>query len=200
MQQVIRDWVSRVIWKSAHKLGLCNIVTVEQFRDGNRIRHFCAHNGLTTEGKNKILDVMFDSGTQITIWYAGLINNAGFTALAATDTYDNINQAGNGWDEFGAAGTGYTDANNGGNANTRPVWNPGEPSGGSISNTGAEAVYDITGTATVKGIFVVGGGSTPQNKADDTAGSTLWATALFTSGDVSVVSSDQLRVTYTVSC
>ncbi len=66
--------------------------------------------------KNQLLNAQFDAATQITAWYLGLIDNAGFTALAAADTYDEINQAGNGWDEFAD----YTDAGNGDSTTTRP--------------------------------------------------------------------------------
>ncbi|MHA2265646.1 MAG: hypothetical protein ACXAEN_24915, partial [Candidatus Thorarchaeota archaeon] len=140
------------------------------------------------------LDIMFDGATQITTWYLGIIDQAGFTALDNTDIYDDINQAGNGWDEF----SGYTDANNGDSTTTRPVWQTDAASGQSISNS-TTSVYDITGNGTVKGLFTVGGGTSPQLKGDHTIGSTLWATALFTSGDVPIQNGDQLKVTYTVS-
>ena len=47
---------------------------------------------------------------------------------------------------------------------------------------------------------MVGGIAATQNKSDHTTGGTLWATALFTSGDVVVANGDQLKVTYTTSC
>ena len=46
---------------------------------------------------------------------------------------------------------------------------------------------------------LVGGGTAPENKGDHAAGSTLWATALFDSGDVDVQNGDQLKATYTVT-
>jgi hypothetical protein len=167
---------------------------VEHWRNGQRYNEYHFDNGIVDEGKDKLLDVMFDGATQISTWYLGMIDNAGFTALADDDTYDDIDQAGNGWDEF----TSYTDGNNGGNTTTRPQWGPDPASAQSITNS-TVAVYDITGSGTVKGIFAVGGGAAPQTKGDHAAGSTLWATALFTSGDVTVQNGDQLKVTYTVS-
>lgn len=167
---------------------------VEHFRNGKRYNEYHIKNGIVNEGKDKLLNVMFDGSTQISTWYLGLIDNANFTALAATDNYDNIDQAGNGWDEF----KNYTDANNGDSTTTRPQWGPDPASAQSISNS-TTAIYDITGSGTVKGIFAVGGGTAPQTKGDHQAGSTLWATALFTSGDVTVQNGDQLKVTYTVS-
>lgn len=167
---------------------------VQHFRKGKRFNEYHFNNGIVNEGKDALLDIMFDGGTQITSWYLGLIDNSGFTALADDDTYDDIDQAGNGWDEF----KNYTDANNMDSTVTRPEWGPDPASGQSITNS-TVAVYDITGSGTVKGVFTVGGGTSPQNKGDHAAGSTLWATALFTSGDVTVQNGDQLKVTYTVS-
>lgn len=167
---------------------------VEHWRDGKRINEYRFPNGITNEGKNKLLNVMFAATAAITTWWIGLIDLTGYTALAATDTYDDINQAGNGWDEF----TSYTDDGNGDSATTRPLWDEGAASGQSITNP-SPSVFDITASGTVKGVFLVGGAAAAQNKSDHAAGATLWATALFTSGDVVVANGDQLKVTYTVS-
>ncbi len=167
---------------------------VEHWRDGRLIGEYEFPNGITDEGKDQILNTQFDAATQITAWYLGLIDNANFTALAAADTYDNIDQAGNGWDEF----SDYTDPGNGDSATTRPVWNPDAAASQTITN-GTVVVFDITATGTIKGLFLVGGGTAPENKGDHAAGSTLWATALFDSGDVDVQNGDQLKATYTVT-
>jgi hypothetical protein len=167
---------------------------VEHFRAGEKIGEYKLKNGIVNEGLNHVLSIQFDAGTQITQWYIGLINLTGFTALDATDTYDDIDQAGNGWDTFSS----YTDANNGDSAVTRPAWTTDAPSGQSITNT-TQAIYDITAGGTVKGIFVVGG-TNSQTKGDHTAsGNYLWSTALFSGGDVVVSNGDQLKVTYTVN-
>lgn len=168
---------------------------VQHFRDGDLYKTYYFPNGVTTEGKNNIFDVAFGADTQITAWHIGLIDNSGYTALASTDSYDDINQAGNGWDEF----TDYTDANNTDSALTRPQWSPDSASGGSVTNTTTKAIYDITASGTVKGLFTCGGGAASDTKDDHAADGTLWATALFNSGDVAVVNGDQLKVTYTVS-
>lgn len=168
--------------------------TVELWRGGKRIDARTFRNGITNEGKDSLLDIMFDAGTQITSWYIGLIDNANFSALAGDDTYDDIDQAGNGWDEF----TDYTDPGNGDSSSTRPEWAPDEPSGQSITNSTVRQ-FDITGSGTVKGVFIVGGGAASDTKGDHANDGTLWATALFSGGDVPVANSDQLKVTYTVS-
>ncbi|MBN2477306.1 MAG: hypothetical protein JXB62_22060 [Pirellulales bacterium] len=167
---------------------------VEHWRDGRLIGEYEFPNGITNEGKDQLLNTQFDAATQITTWYLGLIDNANFTALAAGDTYDEINQAGNGWDEFAD----YTDPGNGDSATTRPVWNPDAAASQTVTN-GTVVVLDITATGTIKGLFLVGGGTAPENKGDHAAGSTLWATALFDSGDVDVQNGDQLKATYTVT-
>lgn len=176
------------------EIALRGEFTVEHYRNGKRINCYRFKNGIVNEGKNKLLNTMFNGSTQITTWYLGLIDDTGFSALADDDTYDDINQAGNGWDEF----TSYTDPANADSAVTRPVWPNNAASAQAITN-GTLALFDITGAATVKGVFVVGGGTAPETKGDHAAGSTLWATALFTGGDVPVSSSDSLKVTYTVS-
>ena len=168
---------------------------VEHWRNGKRIDEFHFNNGITNEGKNKLLNVMFDSGTPITTWWLGAIDTVSYTQLQATDDYLDINQTSDQWKEF----TNYTDGNNSDNATTRPAWGPGAASGQSITNA-TTAVFNITASGTVKGVFAVGGISNAQTKNDHTTGGTLWATALFSAGDVPVTSGDQLKVTYTVSC
>ena len=87
---------------------------------------------------------------------------------------------------------------NGGSASTRPEWTEGAASGQAITNA-SPVVFDITGSGTVKGLFLVGGIANAQNKGNHEAGGVLWATALFGTGDVAVNADDQLKVTYTVS-
>lgn len=178
-----------------HARKLVGQFAVEHWRGGKLIGTHKMPNGIVNQGLNDNLDTYFDSGTQITSWYMGLINLTGYTLLDPTDTYDDIDQAGNGWDTFAS----YTDANNGDSATTRPEWPPDAASGQSITNTTTKAIFDITGAGTVKGIFICGG-TNAQTKGDHTAaGNILWSTALFSGGDVVVASSDQLKVTYTVN-
>jgi len=167
---------------------------VEHYRQGLWIATYMGPNGITDEGKDSIFDIYFDAATQITTWYMLLIDNANFTALDDADTYDNIDQAGNGWDEFKS----YTDPGNGDSTVTRPAWSPDPASGQSISNS-TQVVFDITGSGTVKGLGLVGGGVNSDTKGDHASDGTLWATALFDQGDTAVVNGDQLKITYTVS-
>ena len=179
---------------ASNDLNLKGRYVVEHWRNGKRFNEYHFQNDVTNEGKNKLLDVMFHGTAQISSWFLGLIDNAGYSALAAGDTYDDIDQAANGWDEF----QNYTDAGNGDSATTRPVWTEDAASAQSISNSSV-AVFDVTGSGTVKGLFAVGGIANANLKGNHESGGTLWATALFGSGDVAVLNGDQLKVTYTVS-
>jgi len=175
---------------------------IEHIRDGKVINKFDITNGITVEGKNFLLNVGFHGGdgpAKILTWYIGLIDNAGFTAFDETDTYDNIDQAGNGWDEW----VDYTDANNSNSAVTRPEWSEGAASNKQITTDTPQAIYDVVAGGdgdVVKGVFIVGGPNA-DTKADHTAGSppnVLWSTAAFAS-TITVATSDQLKVTYTIS-
>jgi len=184
--------------RAEHKIPVVGQFQVEHWRDGVLLDIYSFKNGITNEGKNNLLDTHFDLGSQVTAWYMALVDNANFTALANDDTYDDIDQAGNGWDEFKS----YTDAGNASSTTTRPVWAPDAASAQSISNSTQE-VFDITGSGTVKGVAIVGAASgataTANTKGDHAADGVLWATALFDQGDTAVVNGDQLKITYTVS-
>jgi hypothetical protein len=151
---------------------------VEHWRNGLLIAEYDVHNDITNEGKNTIFDVMFSDLTPIAAasWYIGLISLTGFSALAAADTMSSHA----GWTEF----TTYSQAN-------RVGWGPGNPASQSITNA-TPATFDMTGSGTVKGIFV-----TSNNTKGGTSG-ILWSTALF-SADVPVVNGDQLKITYTIN-
>ncbi len=176
---------------AASDIKLKGRYVVEHWRGGKRINEWHFDNDIVNEGKNTLLDVMFHGSTQIGTWFMGLIDGAGYTALDAADTYVDINGAGNGWDEF----TNYTMSASGVN---RGTWPEDAASGQSITNS-TVVTYDITGSGTVKGLFLCGGIPACETKDDNAAGGTIWATALFGSGDVAVQNSDQLKVSYTVS-
>lgn len=159
------------------KLVFKNMFRLEHFRNGRLIDVDDFHNDIVTEGKNSLLDIMFRAQTQLTSWYIGLIDNSGFSALAAGDTM--ASHAG--WTEF----TNYSQAN-------RVTWTTIAASGGSITNTTA-ATFDITGSGTLYGGFV-----TSDNTKGGTSGK-LWATAAFNTTKP-VTNGDQIKLTYTVSC
>lgn len=146
---------------------------IEHIRDGKVLQTFEFPNGIVDVGLNKLLDVMFHGTSPITTWYLGLIDNAGFSALATGDTM--ASHAG--WSEA----TGYS--------GDRKEWTEGAAATRSITNS-ATVDFAMTGSATIKGVFL--------NSADTGTAGVLWATAAFGS-TVAVVNADTLKVTYTVS-
>lgn len=158
------------------KTILTGRLVFEHFRQGKLIDREEFHNGITTAGKNSLLDVYFRAQTQITAWYLGLIDNAGFSALSAADTMSSHA----GWTES----TAYSDS-------TRQQWVQSAASSGSITN-GTAATFNINGTATLYGTFV-----TSVSTKGGTTG-TLWSTAAFSSTKA-VINGDQVKLTYTVN-
>ncbi len=155
----------------------------EHFRNGRLLGIYEAPNTVVNVGKNYIFDVMFNGGTQIANnkWFMGLISSSSYSAIAAADTMSSHA----GWTEW----TTYSQS-------TRQAWGSGAAASQSVTNASA-VVVDITGSGTVKGLFIVGAASGADTKGG-TSG-TLWSAALYTGGDVSVINGDQLRSTYTVS-
>lgn len=183
--EVVRSGVSAVEAALADPVGregvraLLNMrgrFHVEHIRDGEVLEQFALPNGIVDVGLNSILNVYFVAGTQITVWYLGLIDNAGFSALSNADTMSSHA----GWTES----TAYSNAN-------RPTWTVGAAASRAVTNA-ATVDFTINATATIKGIF-----ATSNNTKGGTTG-TLWATAAFGS-TVSVINGDTLKITYTVS-
>lgn len=177
---------------AAKELEFHNTVKIEHYREGVLIDTYEFPNGITIQGKNFLENIMFDSGTQITAWYEGLIDAGNSVTLSENDVYAGINTS-NGWKEFQSY-------NVSANATIRATWTPSAASNKAITNP-SPMVYDITANGSVYGVFVCGGVASANLKADNNnnANACLWATANFTSGNVTVQNGDQLKVTYTVS-
>lgn len=140
-----------------------------------------AKNGVTDAGIAYLLSVGFVSGTQITAWFLGIIDNAGFTTFAPGDT----SSSHGGWSEVSSGN--YSDT-------TRAAWSPGSPSGGAIVNGTTSDFHMINGSAlSVKGVFLV------SNSTKGGTSGTLFSTAAFASGAQPVNNGDTLKVTYTLS-
>lgn len=159
-----------------NKLNVRGEFLIEHIRNGETINDFRIKNGIVNEGLDALLDIMFHNGTQIATWYLGLVDNAGFSAFAASDTMSSHA----GWAESVA----YSDAN-------RIEWTEGAASSQSITN-GTPVTFNINASATIKGVFL-----TSDNTKSGSIG-TLWASAAFSS-TVAVQNGDQLKVTYTVN-
>ena len=76
-------------------------------------------NMTTNAGLDHILGVELAGTAQITTWYVGLIDNAGYSGIAASDTSGSHS----GWTES----TAYTES-------VRQTWTPGSVSGQSVTN------------------------------------------------------------------
>lgn len=149
---------------------------IQHIRAGKVIGEYNVPNGITDAGLNHLLETEFHSGSQVTAWYIGLVDNDGFSAFAAGD----IMSSHGGWAEI----TAYDEAN-------RPQWTAGTASTRQITNA-STVNFTISATKTLKGLFV-----TSNNTKGGTTG-TLWSTAAFGS-TVSVADNDVIKVTYTVS-
>ena len=81
--------------KVASVLNPRGFFVVEHWRKGQKINEYRFPNGITNQGKNALLNIMFHGATQITTWYLGMVRPTDMadTGLAATDTYQNINQS-----------------------------------------------------------------------------------------------------------
>lgn len=130
-------------------------------------------NGMTTAGMTDRLNVAFAAGAQHAAWYLGLIDNAGFSALATGDTM--ASHAG--WSESVA----YAGA-------TRPQWTPLAVAAASVVNSAAVS-FTMNGTATIKGAFLAS-----DSTLSGVAG-VLWAHGVFGSTQA-VVNGQVLTVTY----
>jgi hypothetical protein len=137
---------------------------------------FC--NIVTTEGLNRILDVMFHGTTQTASWYCGLIETD--TAPAAGMNYDV---------PVFTESTSYDEA-------TRPVYDEAAAAAGSTTNSASKAVFTINATKTMYGaaLFSI------NTKGDHTGGANnvLYCYAKFTTSRA-VLDDDIINLTYTVT-
>lgn len=145
-----------------------------------------AHNTVVTVGKNLALDT-FLAGSAYTVTgpYMGLIGAVSYSAISAADTM--------------ASHAGWTEA---GTANAPTYTGPRKTISWSSASSGSKApssapVYTMTGSGTVKGVFLVFGSGAVAT-IDNTSG-TLWSAGLFSGGDQAVVSTNTVTVTYTTS-
>jgi hypothetical protein len=146
-----------------------------------------AHNVVCTVGKNLALDTFLaGSGYTVTGPYMGLIGAVGYTGVpVAADTM--------------ASHATWTEA---GTTNAPTYTAPRKTIAWAAASAGSKApsaapVYAITGTGTVKGVFLCFG-SGAVSTIDSTAG-TLWSAGLFSGGDQAVVNTNTVTVTYSTS-
>lgn len=160
--------------KDAIKAG--GVWALEHVRNGEVIDREEIHNIVVNQGLNHILDTVFHGGTAVATWYVGIYE--GNYVPLATDTASN----------FPGSATeciAYDEA-------TRIEYNEAAASGQSITNSANKATFTINATKTVYGGFLI----SVATKSATTG--TLMAAAKFGTAR-SVVSGDQLLITYTFS-
>jgi hypothetical protein len=173
----LSDSAEGVVTRPAEHIGLKGRFIFKLERDGKVIDEWESPNLVTNIGRNTVLNTAIGGVTQIAVWYIGLIDNAGFSALAAGDTM--------------ASHAGWTENASYSNA-SRPTYSPAAASSQSITNAASVATFNINGTATINGAFI-----TSNNTISGTSG-TLLCEASFGSTR-SVISGDTLAVTYVLN-
>lgn len=152
---------------------------------------FC--NLVTTEGKNALLTHALKGSTYTASQALGLIEDTGYTAVAAGNTAANITAVGggspaNGWNEAPV-----------GTCAARQTPSFGTAGSGSLAASATS--HSILATDTIKGAFLVCR-SVAGTAASTTVGATtaaLYSAGLFSGGDKAVANGDTLQVTYTAS-
>lgn len=170
--------------EQAHARGVYHFICYGP--DGKLKWEEAIKNVVTTVGKNLALDTVFaGSAYTVTGPYMGLISSVSYSAVAAADTMTSHA----GWLEAG-------NANAPTYSGTRKTAVFAAASAGSKSLSAA-LTYNITGTGTVKGCFLVLG-TGAVNTVDNTGG-VLYSAGTFTGGDKAVANGDTLNVTYSAS-
>lgn len=141
--------------------------------EGNELWRDSITNLVTNEGLNHALDCQFKDGYASPAWYMGLTD--GTPTVAAGDTLASHT----GWTEI----TAYS--------GDRKAVTFTQPSSQSLSNTGNENQFTMSGTATVGGMFLC--------TAETGTSGTLYGGGAFTGGDRSLNASETITVTVTIS-
>lgn len=153
---------------------------VARDKDGNIKWIERVRNLVVNEGLNDVLSKYLKGSSYTASHFCGLINNSGFTALAAGDTAAQINGT-NQWTEL----TNYSQS-------VRQAMTWGSVASQSVDNSASPATFTINATVTIKGAFVV----TSSTKAG-TSGLIFGETSF--SAARSLVSGDTLTVTVTAT-
>jgi len=161
-------------------LPVCSWWEFEHYRKGKLIDQWEQKNVNTNEGLNHMLNVAFNSATQITAWYMGLFEDD-YTPLN-TDTY-----AVPGFTES----TAYDEA-------TRVAYVDATATTKVMTNSASKATFTISDTKTIYGAFLCGGGTGAATKGDAAGGGTLFASSKFATAK-DVVDDDVLMVVCSIT-
>ena len=142
-------------------------------------------NLVVTVGKNDLLDKYFAGSAYTAAWYMGLVDNASFTAYAATDTLASHT----GWLE----NLGYTISGSSTNRATFG-WSGAASAGSKVASV---AAFTINATSTILGALMCT--TQARNTTSNGGAGILYSAGTFTGGARAVISGDTLNVTYTAS-
>jgi len=195
----LRDEVAALLAKRSimTKRGAARIEALrEQMRDiPQEVRWSDGfRNTVVTEGKNAALTHFLKGSSYTASQVLGLIEDTGYSAIAAGNTAANITAVGggspaNGWNEAPSS-----------TLATRGTPSFGTASSGSLATSSAVALNMIA-TDTIKGAFLLcrsTAGTAPTTTVGNTSGA-LYSAGLFTGGDRAVANGDTLNVSYTAS-
>lgn len=147
----------------------------EHWLSGRLFNSWRDKNLFVLEGRNEILDVFFTGGTQLSAFYIAPFEDN--HTPASGDNY-----ATPGFTEC----TAYEGA-------TRPGWTPGAVSGGVVDNSANRASFTFNDSKTIYGAALVGGGSTPSTKDDQSGGGVLFCASQFSASEP-VINGSVLKV------
>ena len=140
-----------------------------------------AHNVITDQGENHIINAVLAGATQITTWYCLLVETN--TTASGTMTYAV---------PVFTESTAYDEV-------TRPIYAEVAAAGGTTTNSANKGTFTINDTKTMFGAALVGGGTAAMTKGDvASAGGVLFSFGTFTTNRA-VVAADVVNLTYTVS-
>lgn len=149
---------------------------IEQIRDGQVIDRWTEKNLIPQQGLDHMLDVTCKGGSQVGTWYV-LIYEGNYTPVS-TDTAATF-------PGLATECTAYAEA-------TRPTWNEGAISTGSVSNTLNKAEFTINASKTIYGCALVSVATKGSTSGILLSAVKFGTSKAYTSGDV-------LRVTAPVS-
>lgn len=161
-------------------LPICSWWEFEHYRKGKLIDQWEQKNVNTDQGLNHLLNVAFNAAAQITSWYIGLFESD--TTPLVTHTY-----AEPGFTES----TAYDEA-------TRVAYVDATATAKVMTNTASKATFTISGTKTIYGAFLCGGGTGAATKSDKAGGGTLFASSKFATAK-EVVNGDILMVVCSIT-
>lgn len=158
-------------WEHWRKVNGVNRL-IDSWENGN----LCTDQGLTD-----LLGVHFSGDTRKTAWFIAIFENDHTPAAGNTYAIPAYYEC-----------TAYDEAN-------RPQWQEDGAAAKAITNSAAKASFTFNATKTIYGGALVGGGTDANTKGDVVGGGVLFCMAAFVSGPKSVVNTDVLKVSVSLS-